>query len=107
MVPPGAIALTICSTQFNRKPSLTRDTIKANFAPVVAALNAGSRQLPKFTCDGGGLARQYDLVFHYADGPDVTVAVGPDCQPSITNGRILANNTDDVVAVINRLIRLR
>jgi hypothetical protein len=87
MVPPGAIALTVCSEQlqFAGKPLQTRDTVRGNFAQLVAVLNAGSRQPAKFACNGGGLARHYILVFRYSDGPEVAVAVGPDCQPSITD----------------------
>jgi hypothetical protein len=47
------------------------------------------------------------LVFRYGNGPDVAVAVTPDCQLGITNGRRLANNSHDVVAAINRLIKFR
>lgn len=109
MVPPGAIALTVCSEQpqFAGNPSQTRNTVRGNFAQLVAVLNAGTSQPAKFACNAGGLARHYILVFRYSDGPEVAVAVGPDCQPSITNGRRLANNTHDVVVAINRLIKSR
>jgi hypothetical protein len=109
MVPLGAIPLTVCSErlQFAGKPLRTRDTVTSGFAQLVAVLNAGSRQPANFTCNGGGLTRHYTLVFRYSSGPDVAIAVGPDCQPSITNGRRLANNTQDVVAAINRLVKFR
>jgi hypothetical protein len=109
MVPPGAIALTVCSEQlqFAGRPVRTRDTVTHNIAQLVAVLNAGSRQPARFACNAGGLARHYILVFRYGNGPDVAVAVEPDCQPGITNGRRPANTTRDVVAAINQLITLR
>jgi hypothetical protein len=109
MVPPGAIAVTVCSEQlqFAGKPLRTHDTVTHNLAQLIAVLNAGSRQRASFACNGGGLAGHYILVFRYGNGPDVAVAVTPDCQPGITNGRRLANNTGDVVAAINRLITFR
>ena len=109
MVPPGAIAVKVCSEQlqFAGKPLQTRDTVTHNLAQLVAVLNAGTRQPASFACNGGGLARHYILVFGYGNGPDVAVAVTPDCQPGITNGRRLANNTRAVVAAINRLIKSR
>jgi hypothetical protein len=109
MVPSGSIAMTVCSEQlqFAGKALRTRDTVTQNLAQLIAVLNAGSRQRASFACNGGGLARHYILVFRYSKGPDVAVAVAPDCQPGITNGRRLANNTGDVVAALNRLIKFR
>ena len=111
MVPPTPTSVVICSERLGPitpiGPRRTRHTYVGQLGDLVAALNAGQHEPPKFVCNAGGLAREYTLDFHYASGPGVAVDIGPDCQPSITNGSFFTNNTDTVLAAITRLTGLR
>lgn len=110
MVPPSPFSVTICTSRYGpfapNGPEPIRDVVHSGFADLLAALNARTRAAHP-GCDGGGLARDYTLVFHYKRGADVTIEINPDCQPSITNGILQSDNAEHVSAEINKLIGLR
>jgi hypothetical protein len=87
-------------------PAHTHDAFTAGqFDHLLAVLRSGHLQPTTITtCDGGGEARTYTLVFGYRTGPDVSVDVGPDCHPSITNGSVATDNTHAVMVAINQMI---
>lgn len=113
LIPSRPVSLTICSAATtvpdHAGPAHTRDSFKAGqFDHLLVVLGRGRQESPKITsCDGGGDARTYTLVFGYRTGPDVTIDVGPDCHPSITNGSVATDNTDAVMVAIDRLIGVR
>jgi hypothetical protein len=113
LVPPKPTTLTICSLDpgvlANSRSVHTRNRFTAGqFDAVLAALGEGVPQSPKVhVCDAGGMARTYTLDFGYRDGPDVSVDIGPDCHPSITNGLITTDNWQDVMKAVNQLIGVR
>lgn len=110
LVPPEPISVTICSAvpavRGNAGPAHTHDSFSAGqFDHLLAVLRRGDLRSPKITsCDAGGLARTYTLVFTYRTGPDVSIDVGPDCHPSVTNGSVATDNTGAVMVAIDRLI---
>ena len=108
MVPAGADGLTICSQRggTSNGPAHTKNKV-VKFSNLVRLLNSGSMDHETSRCDAGGLARTFTLVFTYATGPAVAVAITPDCEPSITNGNVRANNTPAVLAAITQLTGLR
>jgi hypothetical protein len=110
MVPIGSVSVLIRSsaspvTPF--RPRHTRDLLTAGYVALVSKINAGVGKPYRKFCDGGGLARTYTLAFHYPTRPTVTVSIGPDCHPSINNGRgIRTDNLGQVVPTIRRLVGL-
>lgn len=113
LIPSRPNRLTICSAATtvpgHAGPGHTRDSFTAGqFDDLLAVLRSGHLQSPKVTsCDGGGEARTYTLVFGYPTGPDLSIDVGPDCHPSITNGSVATDNWHDVMAAINQMIGVR
>ena len=90
-------------------PAHTRDSFTAGqFDHLLVVLGRGRDESPKImSCDGGGEARTYTLMFGYRSGPDVTIDVGPDCHPSITNGSVVTDNTHAVMVAIDQMIGVR
>jgi hypothetical protein len=87
----------------------TRDSFTAGqFDHLLAILGRGRHESRKITsCDGGGEARTYTLMFGYRSGPSVTIDVAPDCHPSITNGSVATDNTHAVMVAIDQMIGVR
>jgi hypothetical protein len=107
MVPATPTSVTVCSeafTQITARPRHTRDTFTSGFDHLVALLNTITTG--PHSCNAGGLSRDYTLNFDYPNGSQVTVDINPDCQPGIRNGVVVSNNTEAVVAEIDRLIGL-
>jgi hypothetical protein len=110
MVPPTPVSVSVCSSREGPiepiGPRHTHDTYTNGFAGLLAALNR-RRPTEHPSCDGGGLARDFTLVFHYRTGADVSVEINPDCHPSVTNGTLQSDDVAAVVAQISRLTGLR
>lgn len=102
MVPGDPAWVVVCSENIRARPALTRDTLMSGFGRLITLLNTITPG-PN-SCNGGGFSTDYTLNFHYPNGAEVTVDINPDCQPGIQNGRVMSNNTDAVVAEINRLL---
>jgi hypothetical protein len=113
LIPSKPTTLTICSAATtvpgHAGPAHTHDSFTAGqFDDLLTVLRSGHLQAPKITsCDGGGEARTYTLVYGYATGPDLSIDVGPDCHPSITNGSVATDNTHDVMVAIDQMIGVR
>src|SRR4051812_1416668 len=113
LIPSKPATLTICSAATtvpgHAGPAHTNDAFTAGqFDDLLAVLRSGHLQPAKITsCDGGGEARTYTLVFGYATGPDLSIDVGPDCHPSITNGSVATDNWHEVMVAIDQIIGVR
>lgn len=90
-------------------PAHTQDSFTAGqFDDLLAVLRSARLEPPKITsCDAGGEARSYTLVFGYSTGPDLSIDVGPDSHPSITNGSVATDNWHEVMVAINQMIGVR
>jgi hypothetical protein len=98
MVPPGAVSVEIC--EGTRHLVLT-----TGFTGLVDALNRPPTQVSASGCTLVATpGAQFGLLFHYTEGPSVSVIVTVGCQPAIMNGSLGADDAATVIAQIEQLL---
>ncbi|MFL6239689.1 MAG: hypothetical protein ACJ735_09415 [Actinomycetes bacterium] len=105
MVPDGPTSVHICRTVFGHEPATYREEILGSgFADLVSALNGPHTKASGGSCFGGGTEGDviYSVVFHYSEGPPVSVSVFPHCRPAIDNRSLQADDASAVVPLLER-----
>jgi hypothetical protein len=109
MVPAGALTAHICTNgPTGTKPRTERRSIgdPTTLSNLEAVLNSLSTRPSTNGCAPTATKTQdFNLVFSYPSGPDVTVSVDAGCDPEIDNMSLQASDDGTVVKLLRSLLR--
>lgn len=105
LVPGSPTSILGCSSVVRSSPSLQVTTLTHGFQPLVDALNALRTKPTTSECDGDrNESIVYELLVHYAQGPDVAVYIDPHCTPAIDNHSLQASDASSVTPLLQQLL---
>jgi hypothetical protein len=103
LVPAGASSVSICSgTPGQLSTPVQRSVRDSSVGALMSQLGRLSTGGPTLvSCTTGQPATQYQLAFHYSNGPAVSVTVDPGCSPYVRNGSLSSSSP---VAAVTALL---
>jgi hypothetical protein len=104
MVPAQPVSVRVCDGGLGRATNVGKAS--AGFADLVRLLNSLPTKTSSLGCSylTSVPPRGYELRFHYAVGPDVSVRVQPGCAPAVDNNSRSATDGAVVATLIAQLV---